>query len=92
MYFIKYIHFYRIKYPSTDTDDRIYVGGEMHAFNSNTIKNLGITHIVNTQGTESKLDENIKKTLKYFDIKIDYSINKSVPNYFDKSNKFIIKY
>eukprot|EP01084_Bolivina_argentea_P068399 124509_1 len=80
-----------IKYPNciTDTNNRIYVGGEMHAFNGDIITNLGITHIVNTKGTESKLDDSIQKTLKYINIKIDDSINESVINYFNKSNEFI---
>ncbi len=81
----------RIKYPNciSNSENRIYVGGEMHAFNGNVINNLGITHIVNTKGTESKLDENIQKTLKYINIKIADSVSEFVINYFNKSNEFI---
>ena len=81
----------RTRYPNIvcGTDDRLFVGGEAHAFDVNVIKDLKITHIVNTKGTQSKLEESVAATIKYMNIKIEDAINQSVIPFFDKSCDFV---
>eukprot|EP00484_Ammonia_sp_Unknown_P020188 CAMPEP_0197035132 /NCGR_PEP_ID=MMETSP1384-20130603/13000_1 /TAXON_ID=29189 /ORGANISM="Ammonia sp." /LENGTH=727 /DNA_ID=CAMNT_0042465147 /DNA_START=15 /DNA_END=2198 /DNA_ORIENTATION=+ len=78
-------------YPNcvANTDYRVYVGGEAHAFDVNVIKNLGITHIVNTKGTPTKLDEAVAKTLKYCNVEVEDEESESVRAYFDTTGEFI---
>ena len=81
----------RTRYPNIvrGCGDRIFVGGEAHAFDVNVIKDLGITHIVNTKGSEPKLDEAVAKTIKYINIKIEDVENQSVIPFFDESCAFV---
>ena len=63
----------RVEYPNIcpSTDGRVFVGGEAHASSVDVINDLGITHILNTKGSESKLPEDVANGIKYHVIKIE---------------------
>jgi len=87
----------RVRFPNSVSvsglpglSGRLFVGGEAHAFSTAVITKLGITHIVNTKGTQSELDENVKKGVKYLDLYgVDDKVDAAVLQYFDKVTEFV---
>lgn len=81
----------RTRYPNSvaNMKNRLYVGGETHAFDKNVIKNLGITHIVNTKGTATELDPEIAKNIKYINVKTEDKADKSIMGFFDQTSDFV---
>jgi len=81
----------RVEYPNIcpTTNGRIFVGGLAHAESAAVIQDLGITHIVNTKGTASKLPEDVAKGIKYHSVKIEDEEKQSVMEFFAASSEFV---
>mmetsp|Transcript_8214 Transcript_8214/g.12729 ORF Transcript_8214/g.12729 Transcript_8214/m.12729 type:complete len:202 (-) Transcript_8214:3-608(-) len=77
-----------VSYPNciVDTQCRLYVGAESHAFDAKVIGDLRITHVLNVTGKPTKLEASIAQSLQYMTIKME---DEAHATHFDKSSTFV---
>ena len=82
---------YPVICPMYKEDGRIFVGGEVHASSVDVINDLGITHILNTNGSESKLPEDVANGIKYHVFKIEEDELKQTPRELSRTPPCLLK-
>eukprot|EP01084_Bolivina_argentea_P181976 314245_1 len=79
-----------LKYPSQIINDKLYIGDIGCATNKKILKNIGITHIVNTtENISNTFQGDSDLNIKYLQIFVDDHVNEDISIYFEEVLQFI---